>query len=505
VRDAVKVAKEGITFESALSTVNPVFTPTEIAQIKQGLNGRNLRVKSVSRFTDPAFFANEIIKFLEENAKKPFTDPTRVNVIELWTKHDGEPIQRILQACKKYKVAPMVSFSITTLGDTIIEPGVLKYNTLLDLIQKLIEAGDLDPRTTTIRIDPILVGFTNLDAIRDVVNRGKAMGIRKYVTSLVQSYGYLVGTPQDRKTIEGINNAFARIGQTYDWDKYYGRVKFGKNKGKIEFKPKQQYIDQVAPVLLDIAKDKEITLQTCSFGIEGLKESACLDPLIIERITGVNVMRPDGTYERDTSRPECMCYGCHGDMFRFGDPKHACFSSCAYCYARQSDSPAFQYYDKDGNLVNRPLTRVSGQFIGETGNNPKDYNLYSGGATGSDTKWAEIANKYGIGKTVNYRPEHLDLLTPAQTQEVETTYIGTANKLGRKQLEANTTAGKLVRRDYLQAKAADSIFAIGHILRPGEKNAKGYTVRSTIPSVDGGTGYAVQMGIDLHKPVHVYD
>ena len=505
VRDAVKVAKEGITFESALSTVNPVFTPTEIAQIKQGLNGRNLRVKSVSRFTDPAFFANEIIKFLEENAKKPFTDPTRVNVIELWTKHDGEPIQRILQACKKYKVAPMVSFSITTLGDTIIEPGVLKYNTLLDLIQKLIEAGDLDPRTTTIRIDPILVGFTNLDAIRDVVNRGKAMGIRKYVTSLVQSYGYLVGTPQDRKTIEGINNAFARIGQTYDWDKYYGRVKFGKNKGKIEFKPKQQYIDQVAPVLLDIAKDKEITLQTCSFGIEGLKESACLDPLIIERITGVNVMRPDGTYERDTSRPECMCYGCHGDMFRFGDPKHACFSSCAYCYARQSDSPAFQYYDKDGNLVNRPLTRVSGQFIGETGNNPKDYNLYSGGATGSDTKWAEIANKYGIGKTVNYRPEHLDLLTPAQTQEVETTYIGTANKLGRKQLEANTTAGKLVRRDYLQAKAADSIFAVGHILRPGEKNAKGYTVRSTIPSVDGGTGYAVQIGIDLHKPVHVYD
>ena len=141
----------------------------------------------------------------------------------------------------------------------------------------------------------------------------------------------------------------------------------------------------------------------------------------------------------------------------------------------------------------------------EQSTNPKDFRLYSGGATGSDIKWAEIANKYGIGKTVNYRPEHLDLLTPAQTQEVETAYIGAANKLGRKQLDANTIAGKLVRRDYLQAKAADSIFAVGHILRPGEKNAKGYTVRSTIPSVDGGTGYAVQMGIDLHKPVHVYD
>lgn len=503
VRDAVKVAKEGITFESALSTVNPVFTPTEIAQIKQALNGKNLKVMSVSRYTDPAFFSNEIIKFLEENAKKPFTDPTRVNVIELWTKHDGEPIQKILQACRKYKVAPMVSFSITTLGNTPLEQGVLEHNTLLDLIQQLVNSGDLDPRTTTIRIDPILVGYTNMDNVREVVRRGKSMGIRKYVTSLVQSYGYTEGTPNDRKVVSGINNALNTVGQTYDWDKYYGRIKFGKNQGKIEFKPKQEYIDQIGSILLEINQDPEIELQTCSFTIKRLKASACLDPLIIERVTGVSVTRPDGTYERDTSRPECMCYGCHGDKFRWDEKK--CFSSCAYCYAAHSGDSNFEYYNNDGTLKDRPLTRVSGQFIGETGNNPKDYNLYSGGATGSDTKWAEIANKYGIGKTVNYRPEHLDLLTPAQTQEVETAYIGAANKLGRKQLEANTTAGRLVRRDYLQAKAADSIFAIGHILRPGEKNAKGYTVRSTIPSVDGGTGYAVQMGIDLHKPVHVYD
>ena len=141
----------------------------------------------------------------------------------------------------------------------------------------------------------------------------------------------------------------------------------------------------------------------------------------------------------------------------------------------------------------------------EQSTNPKDYNLYSGGAEGADFMWGEIANKYGIGKIRHYRPETLDVLTPEQMQEVETAYVAAANRLGRKILNSNTTAGKLVRRDYLQAKAADSIFAIGHILRPGEKNSKGYTVRSTIPSVDGGTGYAVQMAIDLHKPVHVYD
>ena len=155
----------------------------------------------------------------------------------------------------------------------------------------------------------------------------------------------------------------------------------------------------------------------------------------------------------------------------------------------------------DQNIV----TQLSEQTQVEQSTNPKDYHLYSGGAVGADTKWGEIASKYNIGKIRHYRPETLDVLTPEQMQEVETQYTAAANRLGRKVLNGNTTAGKLVRRDYLQAKAADSIFAIGHILRPGEKNSKGYTVRSTIPSVDGGTGYAVQMAIDLHKPVHVFD
>lgn len=199
---------------------------------------------------------------------------------------------------------------------------------------------------------------------------------------------------------------------------------------------------------------------------------------------------------------------------RYEDDKHIDF----WKQFKVGDYIKFVKKDANGNIIDsviveitKPATKLVEQTtqvpesVQQESVNPKDFRLYSGGATGSDTKWAEIANKYDIGKTVSYRPEHLDLLTPAQTQEVETAYIGAANKLGRKQLDANTIAGKLVRRDYLQAKAADSIFAVGHILRPGEKNAKGYTVRSTIPSVDGGTGYAVQMGIDLHKPVHVYD
>lgn len=183
---------------------------------------------------------------------------------------------------------------------------------------------------------------------------------------------------------------------------------------------------------------------------------------------------------------------------------------------KTGDYLRFVRKDKDGNIVDsvlvqitKPATKLTQSTPKSvetvTSTNPKDYKLYSGGAVGSDTEWANVANEYGLGKTVHYRPETLDVLTPEQMQEVETQYAAAANRLGRKLLDANSYVGKLVRRDYLQAKAADEIFAIGHILSPGSKNSKGYTVNSVISSVDGGTGYAVQMAIDLHKPVHVYD
>lgn len=344
VKDAVKVAKEGVSFEDALKGQESIFTSEEQAQIKKALNGKNLKVMSVSRKTDPAFFSKEIVKFLEENSKKPFTDPTRVNAVEIWSKHDGMPIQDILDACKKYKVAPMMSFSITGLGGTSLEGGVMKYNDLLDRIEKLAKSGSLNPLTTTIRIDPILVGVTNMDDIRNIVERAKNIGVKKFVTSLVQSYGYTEGTPNDRKVISGINNALSKEGKTYDWDEYYGRDR----NGKINFKPKKKYIDEIGKVLKELNEDPSITIQSCAFGIAGLKTSACLDPLIIERLTGLDIMSKDGKYDRDTSRPECMCYGAHGDFFAGQNKK--CYSSCAYCYAAHSGDNALNYYDENGNL-----------------------------------------------------------------------------------------------------------------------------------------------------------
>lgn len=395
IQSTLATAVMGIALEKALDAVNPIFTKKEQEQIKKALGeDKKLQVMSVSRMTDPVFFTKEIINFLAENAKKPFTDASRVNAIEIWSKHDGIPMQELLKACKKYKVAPMVSFSITGLGDTTLERGVMKYNDLLDRIEKYIKAGDLNPSTTTVRIDPILIGETNLEDIKAIVNRAKSMGIKKFVSSLVQTYGYLDGTPRDRKVTSGINTAMEREHRTYDWDKYYGRITqedFAASEafvnryrinhpraswlemvsagaaegvrvvsrssiGKIHFIPKQEYIEEIGKVLLEINKDPEIELETCSFVIKGLRASACLDPLILERITGVDVTDPNGRYKRDTSRPDCMCYGAHSDMFRMNEKK--CFSSCAYCYAGKSDSSAISYYNEDGSLKDTIYTRT---------------------------------------------------------------------------------------------------------------------------------------------------
>jgi hypothetical protein len=63
----------------------------------------------------------------------------------------------------------------------------------------------------------------------------------------------------------------------------------------------------------------------------------------------------------------------------------------------------------------------------------------------------------------------------------------------------------LLARNWAQVKYSTEIFAIGHIVKSGDKSKKGYLVTSKSPSVDGGTGYAVQMGINAGKTVYVFE
>jgi len=63
----------------------------------------------------------------------------------------------------------------------------------------------------------------------------------------------------------------------------------------------------------------------------------------------------------------------------------------------------------------------------------------------------------------------------------------------------------LLARNWAQVKYSSQTFAIGVIVEPGKKSPKGYYSKSKIQSVDGGTGYAIQMSIDHLREVYVYD
>ncbi len=142
---------------------------------------------------------------------------------------------------------------------------------------------------------------------------------------------------------------------------------------------------------------------------------------------------------------------------------------------------------------NQPLTKMN------------EITNYSGAALGSDKYWESLGKEFGIRKTVNYKKETLSVLTQEQLKEVEDAYQKAVRDLGRGILSADSDGGKLVRRDYLQAKAADAVFAVSAIVEPNQKDKKGYTNKTSKQIVEGGTGYAVQMGINLGKTVYVFD
>ena len=118
------------------------------------------------------------------------------------------------------------------------------------------------------------------------------------------------------------------------------------------------------------------------------------------------------------------------------------------------------------------------------------YINHSGGAIGSDTVWGEIGQQYGVKSNHYYHGNK----TPNGNVEITQEQF----EEGKKHvLEANKTLNRrpdkymsLLARNYEQVRNADAIFAVGHI-----KNG----------IVDGGTGWAVQMAIDDHKPVYMYD
>ena len=133
---------------------------------------------------------------------------------------------------------------------------------------------------------------------------------------------------------------------------------------------------------------------------------------------------------------------------------------------------------------------------------------HSGGAEGSDTAWEKIGEKFGVTtKAYSYKtPKHI---SPNKVEISDEDYkegiveVNKANKfLNRYGIHKYMN---LLARNWSQVKYSEQIFAVGTIIKPGSKNERGYYNKGQYDIVDGGTGYAVMMGINNQREVFVFD
>ncbi len=133
---------------------------------------------------------------------------------------------------------------------------------------------------------------------------------------------------------------------------------------------------------------------------------------------------------------------------------------------------------------------------------------HSGGAKGSDTEWENACIEAGIKvNAYTYKTKYHKSSNKVEISDIDYNdgceEILKANKFLKRQ--GISKYMHLLARNWAQVKYSDQIFAIGTILESGEKSAKGHTNRSDMQLVDGGTGYAIMMGIINYKEVFVFD
>lgn len=182
----------GNTYKENVATLESdktILSNEEILKLKPFAgNDKAPRIAVASEHTDPVFFAKKIKDFFDGKTSvqprfgKPITAKD-IDALYIITKHDGLPLRDILSI----KIPKIIHFSITGLGGTKYEPGVMPYNELLDRIGDYIKQG-LDPSMVTVRIDPIVPGVTSKTVIENIIKRASSMGIKNIRFSIMDFY-----------------------------------------------------------------------------------------------------------------------------------------------------------------------------------------------------------------------------------------------------------------------------------------------------------------------------
>lgn len=156
--------------------------------------------------------------------------------------------------------------------------------------------------------------------------------------------------------------------------------------------------------------------------------------------------------------------------------------------------------------ANKAKTVAKTHEASTAGDALKGFVNHSGGAVGADSVWGEEGAKYGATSNHYYYGKK----TPNGNTEISKE----AFEDGKQHvLKANETLHRqpdkymdLLSRNWQQVKNADAIYAIGTRQKP---NIRGGAVQNSqskfAPTVNGGTGWAVQMAVDAGKTVYLFD
>ena len=320
----------------------------EKQEAEKKLGTSNVKVVMASEHSDPAFHIDKLINMIEQNKKLP-KDKRKFQMVQFMTKHDGLPLRKFLET----KIAKTIHFSITSLGGTQWEQGVMKYNDMLDRIEAFIKEGLLTPEITTIRIDPIVPNVTNFEDVENIIKRATSMGIKQFKFSVLDSYGNKENTIDDRYIIEKMRS----LG--YKWEDAYH---IDESTGTVAFHAMPHIMEDIYRRMDALVEQYGIKINTCGEknpNISGLKNIkfgvGCLNVKTVEDTLGVKGVTVSEEDKKKQHRGGCSCFQGKIDALEYDD---TCMSSCSYCYAKHNSDSALQYYDANGKLRDTNMTRT---------------------------------------------------------------------------------------------------------------------------------------------------
>lgn len=340
-------------------------------------NGQRILV--ASERNDPAMFSKEIIEMLHNN-------PGKFPAMYIITKHDGLPIRDLL----RYPVPKYIHFSITGLGGTKYEPGVMKAADLLVRIKDFIAQG-LDPRMVTIRVDPMVPGVNVSEAgeisdeIKNIIRTSLDMGITQFRTSVMDGYG-------------GTIALMSKVG--YTWPGYAYTDRQGGNGKNLRAEYGVKAINSMQQFIASEMRTRNIDTSDKSLALCGellnvptpfqaipAKRVGCVNTQILQDILGAGdisaqdlgdaisrakrqkmfratVGGQSRVFAQGADRYNCFCaafkhngqiYSTKADACCVDAEK--CASSCAYCYMGHGKNKPFSFYDEQGNIKDISLTQ----------------------------------------------------------------------------------------------------------------------------------------------------